>query len=83
MYTSGSAQNYYGGNSIVYAQKNRTGAALDPSVTQDYWDQNQGKITRLITGNKSIRFKIYPKISSNTFLTSTTQTGVQRSPRGS
>ncbi len=81
MYTSGSGQNYYGGSSIVYAQKNRTGAALDPAVTQDYWDQNQGKITRLITGNNSIQFKIYPKISSNTFLTASTQTGVQRSPQ--
>lgn len=79
MFTSGSAQNYYGGNSIVYAQKNRTGSALDTNITQDYWDQNQGKITRLITGNKTIKFKIYPKISSNTFITSTSQTGVQRS----
>lgn len=80
MFTSGSAVNYYGGNSLVYAQKNRTGQPLDTNVTQDYWDQQSAKITRLITGNRTIKFKIFPRMLNNTYITSSTQTATQRFP---
>lgn len=80
MFTSGSAPNYYGGNLICYAQKNRSNDALDTAITQDYWDQTPGKITRLITGNKSIRFKVYPKVLSSTLVTPSTGDAQQRRP---
>ncbi len=80
MFTSGSAVNYYGGNLICYAQKNLTGTPLDSAITQDYWDQNNAKITKLITGNGTIRFKVYPKIQSETYITAVSATNAQRKP---
>lgn len=78
-YTSGSSQNYYGGNLICYAQKNRTASPLDTYITQDYWDQQQAKITKLITGGRTTVFKVYPKQLVNTAITGATHTNVQRS----
>ena len=78
-FSSGSNQNYYGGNLICYAQKNRTASPLDTYITQDYWDQQQAKITKLITGGRTTVFKVYPKQLVNTAITGATHTNVQRS----
>lgn len=80
MFTSGSPQNYYGGNVLVYTQLNRTGEPLSDGITQSYWDQTSAKKTFILRGQRSHRFKIYPKVLSNTFITSTTSTTTQRKP---
>lgn len=80
MFTSGSAQNYYVGNLICYAQKNLSGVGLDSAITQDYWDQQGAKITRLITGNKTLTFKVYPKMLRQNYLSDAANMTSQTSP---
>ncbi len=80
MFTAGSNPNYYGGNLQVYAQKNTFGVALDSAITQDYWDQQAAKKSYLMTGNRVLTFKIYPKVMSKAYLDATHDMIVQKSP---
>lgn len=80
MFTTGSPQNYYGGNVQVYTSLDRTGTPLDTSITQAYWDQLSAKRSFVMRGQKTHYFKIYPKILSNTYISSITQTTTQRRP---
>lgn len=79
-FTTGSVANYYGANMIVHYAKNITGHPLDTAITEDYWNQLQAKRTKLMTGNSTIRFKIYPTISSITYIDAVTTTGSVRKP---
>lgn len=79
-FTSGSAQNYYGGSLIVYAQKNLQGQPLETDIDQGYWDQIPAKKTFLLTGEKPLRFKVMPKQLGEVYVTSETATTVQRKP---
>lgn len=80
MYTTGSSQNYYGANVLCYVEQSLNGKALDTAITQDYWDQRPAKKQIILRGQKNHTFKIYPKVMSNTFITSATQTTIQRKP---
>ena len=79
-YTTGSALNYYGGNIVVHAQKNLTGHPLDTNITEDYWNQNSAKQTKLLIGNRPIFFKVYPKQANITYLDPSTTTSTVKKP---
>jgi hypothetical protein len=79
-FTAGSAQNYYGGNLIVYAEKNTQGIPLDTAIDQDYWDEIPSKKTMLLTGNRAKTFRVYPRILSATYVNPSTSMTVTRRP---
>lgn len=79
-YTAGSAPNYYGGNIAVFAEKNTYGLPLDSAITQDYWSERQAKKSYVMRGNRTLTFKIWPKVNNKVYLDSTHDMVVQKSP---
>lgn len=78
--TATSSQVYYGGNIIMYAEKNLQGYALDSNIEQGYWDQTPAKKTYQLNGPRPKTFKIFPKILSPTYLTDTTTQTQSKQP---
>lgn len=76
----GSTQNAYGGNIALYAEKNTFGLPLDSAITQDYWSQRPAKKTYVMRGNRTLTFKIFPKVNNKVYLDSTHDMIVQKSP---
>ena len=62
-----SSQSYQGQNLICTYTKNQSGTGLSSTIDNDYWLTQQARKTRIITGNRPITFKVFPKLLNEVY----------------
>lgn len=58
---------YQGQNIMVTYVQNQTGTGISTSIDNNYWMTQTGRKQRMLTGNRPITIKVYPKIQNEIY----------------
>lgn len=61
------SQSYQGQNIICTYTKNMTGVGLSSTIDNNYWLTQQARKTKIITGNRPLIFKVFPKLLNEVY----------------
>ena len=58
---------YFGQNMLITYTKNNTGNQLSTNIDNDWWMTQQARKQKILTGNKPVIFKVYPKLINEVY----------------
>lgn len=79
--TIANSASYQGQNIMCTYVQNQNGIGISSSIDNNYWMTQTARKQKIITGNRPVRFKVYPKIQSEIYASLTNTDYALQKPR--